>query len=178
MKKRTFPLSQVYRLLEPGPVVMVTTAREGRMNIMTMSWLTMMEFEPPLVGCVISNRNYTFGILKATKECVINIPTVELAAKAVGCGNTSGQRVDKFTVFRLTPEPASCVAAPLIGECYVNLECKVVDARMVTKYNFFILEVLKAWIDPMRKAPRTIHHLGKGAFMVAGRTLKLPSKMK
>jgi len=178
MRKRTFPLSQVYRLLEPGPVVLVTTARKGRANIMTMSWHTMMEFEPPIVGCVISNRNHTFGILKAAKECVINIPTVELAAKAVGCGNTSGQRVDKFRVFHLTPAPASLVAAPLIVECYANLECKVVDTRMVTKYNFFILEVFKAWIDPLRKAPRTIHHLGRGAFMVAGRTITLPSKMK
>jgi hypothetical protein len=49
---------------------------------------------------------------------------------------------------------------------------------MVAKYCFFILEVLKAWIDPSRKHPRTIHHLGKGAFMVAGKTIKLPSKMK
>lgn len=178
MRKRTFPLSQVYRLLEPGPVVMVTTARKGRTNIMTMSWHTMMEFEPPIVGCVISNRNHTFGILKATKECVINIPAVELAAKVVSCGNTSGQSVDKFKVFRLTPEPASLVAAPLIAECYVNLECKVVDTRMVTKYNFFILEVIKAWIDPSKKPPRTIHHLGRGAFMVAGKTITLPSKMK
>ena len=90
MVKRKFPLSKVYGLLEPGPVVLVTTAYKGRANIMAMSWHTMMEFEPPIVGCVISNRDYTFGILKQTKECVINIPTVELAAKVVGCGNTSG----------------------------------------------------------------------------------------
>jgi flavin reductase (DIM6/NTAB) family NADH-FMN oxidoreductase RutF len=160
MAKKSFPLSKVYGLLEPGPVVMVTTAREGKAHIMTMSWHTMMEFEPPTVGCVIS------------------IPTVELAAKAVACGNTSGRHVDKFRTFGLTPVPASRVAAPLIGECYANLECRVMDARMVAKYNFFILEVLKAWIDPSRKVPRTIHHLGKGAFMVAGRTIKLPSKMK
>lgn len=85
MTKKSFPLSKVYRLLEPGPVVMVTTARKGRANIMTMSWHTMMDFEPPLVGCVISNRNYTFDILQATGECVINIPTVALAKKAVAC---------------------------------------------------------------------------------------------
>jgi flavin reductase (DIM6/NTAB) family NADH-FMN oxidoreductase RutF len=176
--KRDLPLSRVYRLLEPGPVVLVTTARKGRANVMTMSWHTMMEFEPPLVGCVISNRNHTFSTLKATKECVINIPTVELAKKVVGCGNASGRSVDKFETFRLTPAPASCVAAPLIDECYVNLECRVVDAKLVAKYNFFILEVLKAWIDPSRKQPRTIHHLGMGVFMVAGRTIKLPSKMK
>jgi flavin reductase (DIM6/NTAB) family NADH-FMN oxidoreductase RutF len=178
VRKKSFPLSQVYRLLEPGPVVMVTTAREGRANIMTMSWHTMIDFEPPIVGCVISNRNHTFGLLKATKECVINIPTVELAAKAVACGNTSGRRVDKFKMFRLTPVDASQIKAPLIDECYANLECKVVDARMVAKYDLFVLEVLKAWIDPTRKRPRTIHHRGKGVFMVAGETIRLPSKMK
>ena len=96
MSKKSLPLSHVYRLLEPGPVVLVSTADRTRANIMTLSWHTMMEFEPPLVGCVISGRNYTFDILRATKECVINIPTVELAKQVVGCGNTSGKRVDKF----------------------------------------------------------------------------------
>ncbi len=96
MAKRSLSLSKVYGLLEPGPVVLVTTARGGRSNVMPMSWYTMMEFEPPLVGCVISNRNYSFGVLKATKECVINIPTVEIAEKVVGCGNVSGADVDKF----------------------------------------------------------------------------------
>ncbi len=176
MVKKSFPLSQVYRLLEPGPVVMITTVRKGRANIMTLSWHTMIDFEPPTVGCVISDRNHTFSILKATRECVINIPTVELAEKVVGCGNTSGRRVDKFKTFGLTLAAASRVKAPLIAECYANLECKLADARMVAKYCFFILEVLKAWIDPSRKHPRTIHHLGKGAFMVAGKTIKLPSK--
>jgi flavin reductase (DIM6/NTAB) family NADH-FMN oxidoreductase RutF len=176
--KKSFPLSQVYRLLEPGPVVLVTTAGKGKANIMAMSWHTMIDFEPPIVGCVISDRNHTFSIVKATKECVINIPTVELAAKVVGCGNTSGRRVDKFKTFHLTPVAGSRVKAPLIRECYANLECKVVDMRMAAKYNLFILEVLKAWIDPSKKNPRTIHHLGRGAFMVAGKTIKLPSKMK
>jgi len=178
MVKRSFPLSKVYQLLEPGPVVLATTARKGRTNIMTMSWHTMMEFEPPTVGCVISNRNYSFDILKATKECVINIPTVELARKVVGCGNTSGNTIDKWKAFHLTPAAASCVTPPLINECFANLECKVVDSRMVSKYNFFILEVLKAWIAPSARARRTLHHLGKGTFMVAGKTIRLPSKAK
>ena len=178
MTKKSLPLSKVYGLLEPGPVVMVTTASNGRANIMTLSWHTMMEFEPPLVGCVISNRNHTFDILEATGECAINIPTVELAEKVVGCGNTSGRTVDKFEAFGLTPVAASCIKAPLVAECYANLECKVADGKMVAKYNFFILEVLKAWIAPSEKQPRTIHHLGKGSFMVAGETIKLPSRMK
>ncbi len=178
MSKVSFPLSKVYGLLEPGPVVLVSTAREGRVNIMTMSWHTMLEFEPPLVGCVISNSNFTFDLLKATKECVINIPTVELSKQVVGCGNSSGRTVDKFKGFGLAPVDASCVEAPLIDQCYANLECRVVDQKMVAKYNFFILEVVKAWVDPEKPHPRTIHHLGEGAFMVAGETIHLPSKMK
>lgn len=178
MPRKSLPLAEVYRLLEPGPVVLLTTARDGRANVMTMSWHTMIDFEPPIVGCVVSNRNFTFNILKATKECVINIPTVELASKVVGCGNTSGRDIDKFKTFGLTTAAASKVNAPLINECYANLECRIVDARMAAKYNFFILEVIKAWIDPSRKQPRTIHHRGRGVFMVAGKTIKLSSKMK
>jgi len=178
MEKTSYPLSKVYGLLEPGPVVLVSTARAGRANIMAMSWHTMLDFEPPLLGCVISGSNFTFEILDQTGECVLNIPTVELAEKVVGCGNTSGRKIDKFQHFGLTPAPASCVQAPLIDECYANLECKVADRQMVAAYNLFVLEVVKAWTNPAVVEPRTIHHRGKGVFMVAGETIKLPSKMK
>ena len=176
--KRAFPLSKVYGLLEPGPVTLVTTVRDGRPNIMTMSWHTMIDFEPPIVGCVISDRNFSFKSLLATKECVINIPTAELATQVVGCGNSSGWRRDKFADFHLTPLPASRVAPPLIAECYASLECKVIDASLTDRYCLFILQVLKAWVDPSNKHPKTLHHLGRGAFMIAGRTIRLPSKMK
>lgn len=176
--KKTLRLAAVYRLIEPGPVVLLTTAHKGRFNVMPMSWHTAMEFEPPLIGCVVSNRNHSFGALKATKECVINIPTVELIGETVACGNCSGRSTDKFAAFDLTPVPAARIDAPLIAECPVNLECRVVDTRLVTQYNFFILEVIKAWIDPRRKRLRTFHHLGRGRFMIAGRTITLPSRMK
>ena len=155
MVKKSFPLSRVYQLLEPGPVVLVSTARKGKSNIMAMSWHMMIDFEPPIVGCVISNRNYSFDAMMETKECVINIPTVELASVVVGIGNTSGRKVDKFKKFQLSQEVAAQVDAPLIGECYANLECRVVDMNMAEKYNIFILEVLKAWIAPSKKRPKT-----------------------
>lgn len=178
VKMRSFPLSNVYGLLEPGPVVMVTTAYQQQNNIMTMSWHTMLEFEPPLIGCVISNGDYTFDRVVATKECVIAIPTVELASKVVHVGNSSGRHIDKFKAFEFTATSASLIHAPLIAECYANLECKVIDTSMVDKYNFFVLKVVKAWINPDIKEPKTIHHRGKGLFMIAGGTLKLPSKMR
>jgi len=175
---KSFPLSKVYGLLEPGPVVLLTTACKDRANVMAMSWHTMLEFEPPLVACVVSNRNHSYGMLKATKECVIAIPSVEIARKVVGCGNNSGATTDKFEAFGLTPKPASRVAAPLIKECYANLECRVADTRMVSSYCLFVVEVVKAWINPAIKNPRTIHHLGKGRFMVAGKTITLKSRKK
>ena len=178
MKKRAYSLAKVYGLLEPGPVVLVTTARKGKANIMTMSWHTMMEFEPPLLGCVISGRNASFDTLKATKECAINIPTLELSKQVVGIGNCSGRTVDKFAKFGLTPVAASQVQAPLIGECYASLECRVADTRLVNQYNFFILEVVKAWVDTAVKTPQTLHHRGNGVFAIAGETVKLRSRMQ
>ncbi len=175
---KTLALSKVYQLLEPGPVVLLTTARGGRANVMTMSWHMMVEFEPPLVACVVSGNNHSFAALRATGECVIAVPARKLAPKVVKVGNASGRDIDKFAAFALTALPASRVQAPLVADCFANLECRVADAGMVRKYNLFILEVLKAWIDPAQKNPKTIHHHGYGTFVVDGRTIRLNSKMR
>ena len=126
---KNLPLSKVYQLLEPGPVVLLTTARKGLANVMTMSWHMMVEFEPPLVACVVSNANYSFSALRATKECVIAVPALKLAAKVVNIGNCSGRAVAKFEKFGLTMVPAERVAPPLIAECFANLECKAADTK-------------------------------------------------
>jgi flavin reductase (DIM6/NTAB) family NADH-FMN oxidoreductase RutF len=178
MSKKSLPLSKVYTLIEPGPVVLLTTAAYGQANVMAMSWHSMLEFEPPLVGCVVSNRNYSYSLLRKSRQCVINIPTVDIADKVVGCGNTTGAKTDKFEKFGLTRGPAAVVQVPLIQECYANLECRIVDTSMVSKYAFFVLEVLNARADSKAKHPRTIHHFGYGSFMVAGETIKLRSKMR
>ena len=169
------PLGQVYQLLEPGPVTFLTTARKGRANVMTMSWHMMLEFEPPLVACVCSEANYSFAALRTTGECVIALPARKLAAKAVKIGNCSGRDTDKFEAFGLTPVAASQVQAPLIKECFANLECRVIDKRMVSHYNMFILEVVAAWRDPRQKNPKTFHHHGYGRFVADGAAFTLKS---
>ena len=174
---RSFPLARVYQLLEPGPVVLLTTAAKGRPNVMTMSWHMMLEFEPPLIACVVSGGDFSFAALRATRECVIAIPARKLAAKVVKVGNTSGRDIDKFAAFGLTPLPASEVSAPMIAECFANLECRVADVRLVDAYNLFILEVVKAWTDPKQKNPKTLHHRGYGRFVVDGPSLRLSSRM-
>lgn len=174
LEKKILSLSKVYRLLEPGPVVMVSTAQYGVPNIMTMAWHMMVDFEPPLVACVMGSEDYSFNVLKETKECVINIPDVALAPKMVAIGSCSGNQVDKFKEFNLTQMPAAQVSVPMIGECFANLECKVVDMAMAAKYNIFILQVVNAWVTTSKKRQRTIHHCGQGVFVVDGEVIKLP----
>jgi Flavin reductase like domain len=134
---RDFPLAKVYRTIEPGPVVLLTTADKDRPNVMTMSWHMMVEFEPPLIACIVSDADFSYAALRRTGECVIAIPAVTLADKVVKIGNTSGRDIDKFAKFGLTPVPAKRVRAPLIAECFINLECR--NFRYATRRSIWSL---------------------------------------
>ncbi|WP_137045128.1 flavin reductase family protein [Pseudolabrys sp. FHR47] len=173
IRKTDFPVAEVRRFLEPGPVVLVSSAYKGERNIMTMGWHTVMEFTPALVGCVISSGNHSFELIRRSRQCVINVPTVDLASVVAQIGNCSGADTDKFATFKLTAEEADEVKAPLIGECNANLECKLHDGRLIDRYNFFIFEVVKAHAARTPKYPKTIHYRGEGQFMVSGRSLNL-----
>lgn len=131
----------------------------------------------PRIGCIIGPWDHSFSALRETGECVIAVPTVDMAGKVVDIGNCSGQDMDKFKAFELTPLPAETVKAPLIAECLAHIECRVADDGLVDKYNLFIIEGVKAWIDPDRKERRTFHANGDGTFAVDGRTLDLRKKM-
>ncbi|MEP9351085.1 flavin reductase family protein [Xanthobacter sp. KR7-225] len=174
---KDLPLQHVYQLIEPGPVVLLATAQKGRANVMTMSWHMMVEFTPPLIACIVSSADYSHAALKATRECVIAVPPAELAETVVAVGNASGRETDKFAAFGLTARPAALVAPPLIAECFANLECRIVDTRLVNRFNLFVLEVVKAWHTPSRTPPRTLHHRGYGTFAVDGEIVRLPSRM-
>jgi len=107
-----------------------------------------------------------------------NIPTVELVAKVLKCSNATGRDMDKFAAFGVTPAPASIVRAPLIAECYASLECRVFHTRLNNRHDFFVLEVVMAWVDPACRNPHTLHHRGRGLFAVSGATITLPSRMQ
>jgi flavin reductase (DIM6/NTAB) family NADH-FMN oxidoreductase RutF len=169
--KRSFPVENVRRYLEPGPIVLVSSAWKGRRNIMTMGWHTVMEFSPSLIGCVISSANHSFEMLRRSHECVINLPTTALTDEVVGIGNSSGADIDKFDHFGLTAGKAKKVEAPLIHECHANFECRLIDDSLVRKYNFFIWEVVHAHVAASPKHPKTLHYTGDGVFMVAGNVI-------
>lgn len=171
MKKRDFPVHDVRRYLEPGPIVLVSSKWHGRTNITTLGWYTVLQFTPSLLGLMISSGNPSHDMIRRSRECVINLPTTALTDKVVGIGNCSGSEVDKFETFGLTAEPASEVAAPLIGECPASFECRLHDAALVSRYNFFVFEVVKAHVAPRPKHPETLHYTGDGVFMAAGRIM-------
>ena len=172
-KKRDFPVSDIRRFIEPGAIVLVSSAWKEKRNIMTLGWHTVLEFSPSLVGCMISSGNYSHEMIRNAKECVINVPTVDIARTVAGIGNCSGADVDKFKKFKLTALEAEEVKAPLIKECYANLECKLYDGSLRDKFSFFIFEVVKAHAPAAPKYPKTIHYRGDGIFMVSGRSLNL-----
>ena len=166
--KKDFPVEGIRRFLEPGPIVLVSSAHRGETNIMTMGWHMMMEFQPSLIGCIISSANHSFEMIRKSRQCVINVPTEDIATTVVKIGNSSGREVDKFSEFELTPKPGAHVRAPLIAECYASFECLLVDASQVRKYNMFIFEAVRAHVATAPKFPKTIHYRGDGEFMIAG----------
>jgi flavin reductase (DIM6/NTAB) family NADH-FMN oxidoreductase RutF len=182
MTKRTakidLPVSQVRRYLEPGPIVLVSSALERTRNIMTMGWRTVMEFTPSLVGCVIAGGNHSFGLIRKSRECVINLPTTALTDAVIGIGNTTGSQINKFERFGLTAQTAERVEAPLIAECHANFECRLADDVLVDKYNFFIFEVVKAHVAKSPKHPETLHYTGDGVFMVSGKIISRRSQFR
>lgn len=166
--KRDFPVSNIRRFLEPGPIVLVSSAWKGEQNIMTMGWHMVVGFSPSLIGCYVWSANHSFEMIRKSKECVINIPTEDIATKVVGIGNSTGAEVDKFAKFELTAVKAAKVKAPLVGECFASFECKLIDSSQIRKYSLFILEVVKAHVALSPKYPRTIHYRGDGEFMISG----------
>jgi len=165
---RPLKLSRAFTLLEPGPVVLVTTRNGSKNNVMTISWTMVLDFTP-LFAITTGEWNYSFGALLAAKECVVAIPTVDLLDCVVGIGTCSGADTDKFSRFKLTAVAGERVKAPLIKECAANIECKVVDT--IDKHNIVVLEGVAAHVDPTRKEQRRIHAVGDGTFIVDGRKL-------
>ena len=165
---RMMKIERAFTLIEPGPVVMVTTFDGKKNNIMTISWTMVADFTPRF-AMTTGAWNHSFAALKKRRECVIAIPTVDLIDEVVGVGTCSGSETDKFGRFGLTPMKGARVGAPLIKECLANIECRVVD--IVIRHNIVVLQGLCAYRDEARKEQRTIHAVGDGTFIVDGRKI-------
>ncbi|MCL1962031.1 MAG: flavin reductase family protein [Desulfovibrionaceae bacterium] len=162
----TLPLHKAFTLMEPGPVVLVTTHDGRRDNVMTITWTMVLDFAASF-AMTTGPWNYSYAALKKTRECVIAIPAVDMLDTAVGIGTCCGRDEDKFEKFGLTRVKARHVRAPLIGQCLAHIECRVAD--IIEPYNIVILQGLAAWFDSARKEQRLLHAVGDGTFTVDGR---------
>ncbi|NMM46115.1 flavin reductase family protein [Rhodospirillaceae bacterium KN72] len=159
------PLHRAFTLIEPGPVVLVTTGDGAKDNIMTITWTMVLGFDAEF-AITTGPWNHSYAALETSRECVLAIPTVDMIDTAVGIGMCSGIDTDKFAKFGLTRVAADHVRAPLIAECLANIECRVVD--IVARHNIVILEGVAAWIDTARTERRLLHAVGDGTFVADG----------
>ena len=166
--KHDFPVGKVRRFLEPGSIVLLSSAFDGQTNIMTIGWHMIMRFKPSLVGCYIWDQNHSYEMIRKSRQCVINLPTTGMATSVVRIGNSSGRDVDKFAELKLHADPAKKVKAPLIRECFANFECRLRDTRLIKRYSLFVFEVVKAHVARSPEFPKTLHYRGDGLFMLSG----------
>lgn len=176
--KIDLPVHRVRAYMEPGPIVLLSSACDGERNVMTMGWHMVMEFSPSLIGCVIARGNHSFDLVRAAEACVINIPTVAMIDTVVGIGNSTGREIDKFERFDLRIEAAEQVEAPLLRDCHANLECRVIDDALVDRYDFFVLEVVKAHVARAPENPTTLHYTGDGVFLRSGKPISRRSDFR
>jgi flavin reductase (DIM6/NTAB) family NADH-FMN oxidoreductase RutF len=171
-----FPLNRAFTFFEAGPVLLVVTSLNGKHNVMTVSCHASLGFTP-IIGCSLGPWNHSYETLLQTGECVLSIPTVDMMEAVVDIGNCSGDSVDKFQKFGLTPLKGKKVDIPLIAESLANVECIVREKPTSGDYYLFIMEGVKAWYNPDREEKRTFHAKGDGTFIIDGETINLRHKM-
>jgi flavin reductase (DIM6/NTAB) family NADH-FMN oxidoreductase RutF len=170
-KKVDFPVSDARRYLEPGPVVLISSRWKGSDNIMTLGWHSILEFTPSLWGAMISSGNHSHRMIRESGECVVNLPTADMVDIVSLIGNCDGESTDKFEEFGLTKTASAEVGAPGIAQCHASFECKLYDDTLVDSRNFFIFEIVKADVAERPAHPETLHYIGGGSFVTAGKVV-------
>ena len=149
-------------MLYPLPVVMVSCAdKEGNSNIITVAWTGTVCTNPPMVYISVRPERHSYQMIRETGEFVINLTTKDLAFATDFCGVRSGKDIDKFSEMKLTKEKASQVAAPMIGESPVNIECKVTEVKELGSHHMFLANVAAVHVDERYMNENQKFELGK-----------------
>jgi len=181
--KKKIPLSKAHRLVNHGPVVLVTSQVKGsRPNIIAVAWITPLCLNPPRVGISISENHYSHKLILEGGEFVVNVPSAAMASKVLLCGKISGKEADKFKKAHLTPLASKAVSPPLILECIGHLECRLENHIKVGDHTFFIGRIVNAWAEGdlfvdtwmvEKSGGEGLHHLGGDAFAVSNKKLSV-----
>ncbi len=144
MKKQVKPATYLF----PTPAVMVSCAAgQGTPNIITIAWAGVVCSEPPILSVSIRPGRYSHALVAGSGEFVVNIPPERLLRELDYCGTASGKDVNKFSELGLTAIAAAEVSAPLIKECPVNLECRVLEVKKLGTHDMFLGEIVAVHMD-------------------------------
>lgn len=147
-------------MLYPVPAVMVSVAdKEGNANIITVAWAGTVCTNPPMLTISVRPERYSYHMIQETGEFVVNLTTEELARATDYCGVRSGRDTDKWADMGLTKEKASEVSVPLIRECPVNLECRVVRVDELGSHHMFLAQVVAVDVDEAYMDEKDTFHL-------------------
>jgi len=184
MKKVEIPLTRAGRLINAGPVVLVTSHYKDKANVMTAAWVTPLSFSPPLVGIAIHPARFTYDLIKKSEQFAINVPGISLLKAVEICGTVSGRDVDKFKKAGITPVDALEIDVPLVEECLGHIECVLVDAFTVGDHTLFVGQVVSASVvegifDEVWKLEeeeaKPLHHLGGSFYALLEKRIESPS---
>lgn len=167
-------LSRATRLLQPGPVTLVTARHKNKANVMVAAWVTNVSSDPPMVALAVYPGRYTYDLIEKSGQFALNIPPRPLAEKVKKIGDTSGEDADKFVASKLTLYEGKQVNAPLIVECIGHLECGVVETLRAGNHTLFLAEIVAASADELAfdgerwtladESVKPLHHLGGQAY--------------
>ncbi|MFW9967651.1 MAG: flavin reductase family protein, partial [Candidatus Thorarchaeota archaeon] len=131
----------------PCPVVLLSVASEEKSNIITLSWVANVCSKPPTIVAGIRTQRHSYDMVKNAGDFVLNIPSIDQIDAAEFAGTKSGRDFDKFKECNLTPVPATKVQSPMIEECPINIECKVIKVESAGVHDVFTAEVVAVHID-------------------------------
>ena len=169
------------RLLDGGPVALVTTAWRGNYNVMPAAFVTPVSFDPPLIGLAVHPTRHTHDMIKYSEEFALNLPSQELLHHCQFLGTLSGRDSNKLDLTKLPTFRARHVDAPLLEGCVGYIECGVEDAYTMGDHTLFVGKVVAAqvekeafdetWLlsDPDLKP---LHYLGLNLYAVLERHLE------
>ncbi len=131
--------------LYPMPVTLLGTMIGGKPNFMTLGWVSRVNANPPMVGCGVAKNHHTNKGIAENGTFSINFPSAKMVEKVDYCGLYSGSTTDKSSVFRIFFGEEKTV--PLIRECPLSLECRVVQTVENPSNNFYIAAIVGAYAD-------------------------------
>lgn len=172
--RQKIALDMSTRLINNGPLVMIASMYEDRIDVTPIAWHMPISKNPPLIAFEISETHFIYQCIMRTKDFTVNIPSCDMLKQVVGCGTESGAAVDKLRMTGLTTELSRTVKSPTLQAAMAVLECVLVEDRhMLETYNIVLGEVKHAEVEPdafgehwlfTNRSLRTIHHLGNMTF--------------